>query len=310
MTAARAEPTVASVKSIATAIAVLIVAPLAMAATGRQRVSLYFDAHFSKLRIVDKPPAGDSIGDEQIASGTLTDQAGRTVGRFAFTCLYRKIVEGDVIERCTGWGKTTDGRVLFAGPAVKSAPDHTWRLEGGTGQFTGARGSLVVHDLGDRESLATATASIAPGRRLHAGVIVRPPANAQFVRHADKICAMVSRALSKLPSFPFDNFDPLHPDPSSLPPIGRFFTGAGDPRPALRARLAGLERLGSPPSQRTLWSTYLRERKDELANIENQDRAALGSQVPAFVATVKRAEEVYRAQAVAATVFGAPECRL
>jgi hypothetical protein len=310
MTAGPGAHTVAGMKSTASAIAALLIAPLAIAATTRQPVGLYFDADFVKLRFVDRPPAGDSVGDEQIASGTLADQASRTVGRLAFACRYRRIVDGDAIERCSGSGKTRDGRVRFDGPALKSAPDHTWRLTGGTGQFAGASGALVVHDIGDRESLATASVSLLPGHHLHVGVIVRPQANTAFVGRADKICATGTRSLSKLPPFPFDNFDPLHPDPRMLPPVGRFFTGAGDSRPALRARLAGLVQFGSPPAQRTVWSGYLRERENELANIEAQDTAALQSQVPAFVQTVKRAAKIYRGQALGATVFGAYECRL
>jgi hypothetical protein len=292
-------------------IAILLPIPsVASAKSSRRVVSVYFDAHFTKLRLVDRPPSGDSVGDEQIASGNLADHAGRTVGRFAFTCRYRKIVNGDAIERCTGWGQTRDGRLRFAGRAVKSASDHSWSLTGGTDQFAGATGTLVVHDIGDRESLATATVSLLPGRRLHAGLIIRSRANRVFVRRAERICAIANRALAELPPFPFDNFDPLRPAPSMLPPIGRFFTGPGDRRPALRARLAGLEQLGRPAGQGTVWSVYLRERTRELANIEAQDTAALQSQVPAFVQTVKRATVIYRDQAVAATEFGAYACRL
>jgi hypothetical protein len=39
-----------------------------------------------------------------------------------------------------------------------------------------------------------------------------------------------------------------------LPDVGRFFTGPGDPRPALRALGDQLAALGKPPAQRTEWA--------------------------------------------------------
>jgi hypothetical protein len=294
---------------LALAATVATMLPNPATASARRSFDLYFDAIFTKLSFVDQPPAGESRGDRQIASGGLRDRSNRAVGRFAFTCVYRRVINGDALERCTGWALTTDGRVDFAGPAVQSDADHTWKLTRGTNRYRGVTGTLVVHDIGDHESLATANLTLAGGAALTAGVIGRPAANRAFIARADAVCDSANRALAKLPPFPFSNFDPLHPDPSVLPAVGRFFTGRGDPRKILKARVAGLERLGRLPAQRSVWQRYLSARRDELSNINAQDRAALSANRRAFVLTVRREATVYRGQAIAATLFGAYPCR-
>jgi hypothetical protein len=90
--------------------------------------------------------------------------------------------------------------------------------------------------------------------------------------------------------------------------VGAFFTGPGDPRPAMRALATRLRALGRPPALRGYWGRLLRGRAAALANIEAQDAAALATDVPGFVRTVRASSRAYGAVALAATAFGAPAC--
>jgi hypothetical protein len=79
-----------------------------------------------------------------------------------------------------------------------------------------------------------------------------------------------------------------------LPAVGAFFTGPGDPRPILRALDAGLRKLGPPARDHGPWRLALRARGQELAVIDEQDRAALAGDVPAFVQSVHRSAANFR----------------
>jgi hypothetical protein len=148
------------------------------------------------------------------------------------------------------------------------------------------------------------------GVTLHAGVVADPAANAAFRKRANARCRDASSALDARPPFPFDNFDPLHPDPAMLPDVGRFFTGPGDPRPALRALGDQLAALGKPPAQRAQWARLLAARSEELAVIQRQDDAALAADATAFVASVNEASANFRAIAISATLVRVSDCVL
>jgi hypothetical protein len=303
---AKALPTVVATALVAVALGATFAQPAA--ASPRRTVSLYFDAIFTKARFVDKAPAGDSPGDRQIASGPLRDARGRKVGSFSFTCVYKTIVAGDAHERCSGLAKTSDGRIDFAGPAIKSELDHTWSLSG-KGAVRGVSGSVVVHDVGDKESLVTATAHVPAGVSLRRGVIVRPAANHSYVGRADRACSAAADQFAKLPPFPFSDFDPLNPDPNELPSVGQFFSGPGNGDPIAQKLIADLGALGRPPAQRREWRSLTSAIAGELASADAQKQAALASQVPQFVATVKKGATLYRSRDVAASLFGAYACR-
>ena len=168
----------------------------------------------------------------------------------------------------------------------------------------------MVRDIGDRESLVTAALTPRAGTVLRVAVLVRPAANASLVAHADRICTRASRRLAGLPPFPFSNFDPLHPDPRLLPQVGAFFTGPGDPRPIFQALNARLRALGRPPAADGWWTRMLDAREAELAVINEQDRAALAGDTPAFVHSVRHSVSGFRQIAITATVFGATRCVL
>jgi hypothetical protein len=291
--------------------ALLYVAAMASteAASSPRPRTVLFDATFTAQRTAG--PDANHVGHRQIASGVLRDSTGRPVGRFGFTCTWtRMLAGGDALERCAGLGRTADGRLEVAGPARESEAAHSWKLTGESGAYRGAHGTLLVRDVGDRESLITANVTPRAGTVLRVAVLARPAANASLIADADHICARASRQLAALPPFPFSNFDPLHPAPGLLPHVGAFFTGPGDPRPIFQTLNRRLRPLGPPPAGRGWWTRMLDARGAELTVINEQDRAALAGDVPAFVHSVRDGTSAFRQIAITATVFGTTRCVL
>jgi hypothetical protein len=238
------------------------------------------------------------------ATGPLRDARGRAVGRFAFAC--RSIGAGR--EHCSGWGKTADGRLRFAGAARRADATHHWTIAAAGGAYEGARGTLDVRDLDGGEALITVTIAPRAGVVLRSAVVRRAPANGPFRTRADARCASAAAKLAALPPFPFTNFDPLHPNPALLPQVGQFFTGPHDPRPALRALGEQLRALGAPPAGRGAWARVLAARAASLGVTTRQDDAALAANAPAFVRSVHDAARTFRAVAISASVFAVSRC--
>jgi len=285
----------------------VVLATLLPAGSAAARQTLFFDAVYTKLSA--KGPGDDAVGHQQIASGVLRDVRGRSAGHFAFVCRWTAALPGgDFRERCTGHGTTADGRIDVAGPALRSALVQTWSVAGGTGRYRGAHGSVSVRDLGKKETLVSMTIRPRGGVRLRAGAIPHPSANNRFRSRAEARCKDAAAALAALPPFPFDNFDPLNPDPAQLPDVGRFFTGPHDPRPALQTLAEELTALGRPPAQRSEWKRLLAARAQQLAIIQRQDDAALAADVAGFVKSVRDSDANLRAIAISATLFDVPRC--
>jgi hypothetical protein len=300
--------TLIPISVLATLLDVAAMASTAATSSPRPR-TLLFDAPFTAQRTAG--PDANHVGHRQIASGFLLDITGRTVGLFAFTCTWTRILAGgDALERCAGFGRTADGRLAVAGRARESEAVHSWKLTGESGAYRGAHGTALVRDIGDRESLITATLTPRAGTVLRVAVVVRPAANASRIARADRLCTRAARQLAALPAFPFSNFDPLHPDPALLPQVGAFFTGPGDPRPIFQTLNTRLRALGQPPTRRGWWARVLHARGAELAVINEQDRAALASDAPAFVRSVRDSTSAFRQIAITATVFGTTRCVL
>jgi len=286
-------------------------AAAAAGATGRpvRTQTLVFDARFTHEATAGPGPS--HVGHEQIAGGALRDTAGRTIGRFAFTCKSTRILPGrGALERCQGSGRTLDGRLDVAGPARSDEDRGSWRIVGGSGAYHGARGAISLRDISSAELLLTAQVTPAPGTVLSAGAVRRPAANAHFVRLANGICRRAAAKLAGLPPFPFPQFDPLHPDPALLPKVGAFLTGAGNPRAILTTLDSQLRSLGRPAAQATEWSSVLQARQDQLKLIDAQDTAALAGDVPEFVRTVRQSTGPFRQIAVTASAFGTTRCVL
>jgi hypothetical protein len=272
-----------------------------------RRATLVFDAVARHASTAG--PGDDHVGHRQLVRGILRDSAGHRIGRFHYACRWIRILSGgDADERCSATGRTADGTLRLAGPARESALVHRWHVRGGTGAYRGARGGAVVQDLGQGESVLTVRVVAATGAVLRAGRVPRPAANARFVGRAQRICGDAAGRLAALPPFPFDDFDPLHPDPALLPQVGAFFTGPGDPRPILEAAASQLQALGHPPAARRSWKALLAARADRLTAINAQDQAALAADVPAFVQSVHAVDRVAGRIALAAAVFGVSRC--
>jgi len=175
-------------------------AAAAAGATGRpvRTQTLVFDARFTHEATAGPGPS--HVGHEQIAGGVLRDTAGRTIGRFAFTCKSTRILPGrGALERCQGSGRTLDGRLDVAGPARSDEDRGSWRIVGGSGTYHGARGAISLRDISSAELLLTAQVTPAPGTVLSAGAVRRPAANAHFVRLANGICRREARGPAPVP---------------------------------------------------------------------------------------------------------------
>jgi hypothetical protein len=282
-------------------IALLLVASLATAAA-----SAAARPSTQRTLVLDAVASSHKVGDVQAAAGVLRDADGRSLGRFAYRC--RRVDNGR--ERCSGWGRTGDGRLDFAGTTESAAQTNVFPIRGGTGAYAGAGGTVAARDLDATESVLTAEVDARPDATLHAAVVARPPAAAAFRARADSLCSAAATRLESLPHFPFDDFDPLHPDGKRLPEVGRFFTGSGDPRPTLTTLQSRLRALGEPPAAATEWDRVRTALAHELGVRDEQDRAALAGDGTAFVKSVHGVHRAYRAVAIATAVFGVPRCTI
>jgi hypothetical protein len=119
------------------------------ATTGRVPSTMHVRAVFKAEKFLDAEPAGTSLGDEQLASGTLYNPSGREMGTFGFICTTVGVTATHTLEQCAGWGLLADGQLEFAGMSRDTDTTHTWGVTGGTGAYTTARGTLISHDLSD-----------------------------------------------------------------------------------------------------------------------------------------------------------------
>jgi hypothetical protein len=110
--------------------------------------------------------------------------------------------------------------------------------------------------------------------------------DAAFIARADRVCA---RAKSKdaYGQFPYQNFDPIHPDVKLLPKVGAFFVKS---QPT-RDRLPGeLRRLGTPQQGATLWTELVAAVTQNRVINDRQIAAANAGDASAFVPTVNEAQ--------------------
>jgi len=127
-----------------------------------------------------------------------------------------------------------------------------------------------------------------------------------FVARANAICGEGQTGPGPGP-FPFPSFDPLHPNRSELPAIGRYFEHA-NALPILRRQLAQLRALGTPPKDQPQWHRLLAAMQSNLTATASQYQAALTSDASAFVSTVHVVTNSIGQERVAALAFGATGC--
>jgi hypothetical protein len=265
---------------------------------------------------VDKPPAGPSPGDIERSTEKFKDSTGHVVGTGHTTCVFTKQIPDDMLERCSSTAKTREGTVLLSGVGHLNSMNPPWKVTGRSGAYRGAHGQVVFAtdialDPGVPVAAGRAFSVVvikATSRRpLRAGVVPRPAANARFVRRADAACSATERKVQALGPFPFEDFDPFHPDPQVLPQVGQFFNQPARRNPP-SALLRTLEQLGKPAARAAAWKSVLGARRTLIASEATQVKAALADDGPAFVQSVYQTSRNYNDLVFRSAVFGVQSC--
>jgi hypothetical protein len=301
------------------AVLVVVVAGVtggAGAAGARTRTqTLVFDEVW-RGSFVDLPPAGPSPGDTELSAGTLRDATGHVVGSAHDHCVFTKVIPNDVLERCSGTARTSDGSVALAGVGHLNSMNPPWRVVGLSGAYKGLQGEMVFATdipldpnvpLAAGRGFSVSVITVNTSRPLRAGVVPRPQADTAFIGRANAACQAAEAKGMALASFPFASFDPFHPDPNLLPQVGRFFDQPA--RRRLPRQLIGeLEKLGQPPAGSGTWKSVLAARRAVLSNETRQVNAALANNASAFVTTVYNQARVYNQLVFRSAVFGVEAC--
>jgi hypothetical protein len=276
---------------------------------------LVFDT-VARGSFADEPPAGPSPGDTELSAGRLRDATGRFVGTAHDRCVFTKVIPNDVLERCSGSAKTSEGTVTLAGVGHLYSMNPPWRVVGRSGAYRGLHGKQVFATdipldpnvpLAAGRGFSVVVIKVTSSRRLHVGVVPRPAANARFIRRADAACRAAEAKASRLAGFPFSNFDPFHPDKQLLLQVGRFFDQPARRR-LPRALLGKLQKLGHPPARSGPWQNVLKARQTVLMNEAKQIKAALADNARAFVRTVYEQSRDYNKLVFTSAVFGVQAC--
>ncbi len=277
--------------------------------------TLVFDT-VARGSFVDQPPAGPSPGDVERSTGRLRDARGRFVGTERDRCVFTKVIPNDVLELCSGSAKTSEGTVSLGGVGHLYSMNPPWQVTGRSGAYKGLHGKQVFATdipldpdvpLAAGRGFSVAVITVASSRRLHVGVVPRPATDVAFIRRADAACHATEAKASKLPGFPFSNFDPFHPDRKLLPQVGRFFDQPARRR-LPRALLGELQNLGRPPASGRAWQQVLKARREMLTNETKQIKAALANDPAAFVRTVYQQSRDYNQLVFTSAVFGVQTC--
>ena len=281
------------------------------AATRQTTQTLVFDSVVNGS-FVDKPPTDPSPGDTEFLQARLFDAGGRFVGTTRSTCVFTKVVPNDVLERCSGSVKTSEGTVTLAGVGHLHSMDPPSQAIGRSGAYKGMRGTVVSRyipldpnvPLAAGRSFIVSVIKVTGSHRLHIGVVPRPAGNADFIRRANAACHATEAKAASLPQFPFSNFDPFHPDKKLLPQVGRFFESRRLPS----ALLQELQKLGQPPQSSPAWNNLLKARRAMIMNEAKQINAALADDASAFVRSVYQQSRSYNNLVFKSAVFGVQSC--
>lgn len=131
---------------------------------------------------------------------------------------------------------------------------------------------------------------------------------AEFLQKANDVCsAALGRRPETPPPLPVENFDPKHPKPQQLPPIGAHFSRFNDGE-----RVASeLAALGEPVQGTTEWQALLALARRSAKNSTAQIDAAKAADVAAFVRLVEEGEGIadeFRKAGPAAGFSGSSSC--
>lgn len=99
--------------------------------------------------VIDQPPKGDSMGDMLVFSDPIFDPTTKKqIGTDQGSCT--RVIIGKTWE-CSWTLILAGGQITAEGPFVGPA-DSTLAVTGGTGQFAGAKGSMLIHALDPKMS--------------------------------------------------------------------------------------------------------------------------------------------------------------
>jgi hypothetical protein len=157
--------------TVAIAGAVLIGAVAAVAAPGANAraqsggaapLTLHLVEKGGDLKIIDNPPKAKhqfdfSAGDIVIVSRDIFTSAGRRTGSLRLTC----IVTTATTQQCAGSEMLAGGMLELAGVSAPS-PSTVVAVVGGTGRYSGARGSSVSTDRKTNTDIADQTVTLLP----------------------------------------------------------------------------------------------------------------------------------------------------
>ena len=119
----------------------------------------------------------------------------------------------------------------------------------------------------------------------------KPAISPEFIAKVNAYCSAEESSFNNvLGQFPFQNFNPLHPDVKTLPMVGAHFEKAMSLREAIPN---GLKALGEPQAGKTQWAAlrWLAVQSDNIAI--KQIQTALAANVKGFVTTVNQTTSVH-----------------
>jgi hypothetical protein len=114
-----------------------------------------------------------------------------------------------------------------------------------------------------------------------------PVEGTRFGKRVGAICFRRAAELGSLPRFPNPQFDPLHPAPSELPEVGRFFEQ--NQVPAFQKLIVALRKVDPPPAYEKRYDEFVTQLESLVANLKRQAATAKSSDVNGFVAAIKDA---------------------
>jgi hypothetical protein len=113
------------------------------------------------------------------------------------------------------------------------------------------------------------------------------PLDRGFIARADAVCARAKSRTDAYGEFPFQNFDPIHPDVKLLPRVGAFFAQEQSTRDHVPGEL---RQLGAPQQGAALWRRLVALVAQNRITNDRQIAAANAADASAFVATVDEAQ--------------------
>jgi allene oxide cyclase len=136
-----------SLLALSTAIAALLIAGglltgLLLVAPTVAKEEIVVVEHATTDAVVDLGEEGDSVGDTLVFSNEVYDSDdANVVGSDQGSCTRTK--KGEVWE-CSLTTTLDDGSIVVQGPFYDDGRDATWAITGGTGDYAGASGEMLL----------------------------------------------------------------------------------------------------------------------------------------------------------------------